>query len=328
MVDILLPGGGIGVALFVLISGYFMVESRFSGKKLLRILIQTGTISLGLYLFFRYIPQEGIQPHESILTMVAEILPLAVGKYWFLTAYILLMLLSPVLNMVIRNSGRAELRRLVTVLAIFCCCTPYTVEIVGNIGSFILLYILAGYMRLHGRTPRGNTAWYLAAALLALAAMDTLLAVSCGADSLFMQNLHRTCAAKFGIFSLLVSILLFRAFLGMNLGSSKWINSIAACTLGVYLIHDNNYMRPFLWRNIFHCRDMLAQGPAAIWWHCITTVPAVYIGCTILAFIWKQTVERAYISWVEPRLLPVLRRAGGYATGGLDRFCKRYIDRD
>ncbi|MDO5451370.1 MAG: acyltransferase [Akkermansia sp.] len=330
-VEILQFGGGVGVALFVLISSYFMVSSRFSGRKFMRLWVPVVTISMSLYLAFRFIPQEGITPHGGILAMCTQFLPILSGQYWFITTFTLLMLLSPALNMVMQRAGRMQIIGIIAVLAAFCCAPtviPYVAYSSGEITLFILLYFLAGYMRLHGRSPQGHAGACLVAFLVILAATEAVVAATCGAESIFLKSLHKACAAKFGIPNLLMAVFLFRAFLGMNLGSSKWINSIAACTLGVYLIHDNAYMRPFLWRNIFHCRDMLAQGPAAIWWHCITTVLAVYIGCTILAFIWKQTVERAYITWVEPRLLPLLRRAGGYAAGGLDKFCKRYIDRD
>ena len=329
-VEILQFGGGVGIALFVLISSYFMVRSRFSGRKFIRLWVPVVTISISLHLAFLYIPQEGITPHKGLLAMCTQLLPILSGQYWFITTFTFLMLLSPALNIVMQRAGRMQIIGIMAVLATFCC-GPTVVPALGGSGEiiyFILLYFLAGYMRLHGRSPQGHAGTCLAAFLVILAATEAVVATTCGAESAILKNLHRACAAKFSIPNLLMAVFLFRAFLGMNLGSSKWINGIAACTLGVYLIHENNYMRPFLWNNIFHCRDMLAQGPAAIWWHCITTVPAVYIGCTILAFIWKQTVERAYITWVEPRLLPLLRRAGGYAAGGLDRFCKRYIDRD
>lgn len=331
-IDILQFGGGVGVTLFVLISGYFMVESRFSGKKFMRLWVQVSSINLALYLLFKYIISVGVEPLGGILSLSTLLCPLLSGQYWFVTTYTLLMLMSPVMNMVLHRASRQQVRWVIIVLAAFASISPSLPYFsdsayAGALAYFAMLYFMAGYQRMYGKELNGTIVRNLAAFVLIMVASNAIMAATCGADSIGEQKVHMAFATKFSIPNLLMAVFLFRAFLGMNLGSSKWINGIAACTLGVYLIHDNCYVRQYIWDSLFHCKTVSCMG-WPFWWHCITTVLAVYIGCTILAFIWKQTVERAYITWVDPRLLPLLRRTGGYAAGGLDKFCKRYIDRD
>ena len=66
--------------------------------------------------------------------------------------------------------------------------------------------------------------------------------------NLFFFFLFRTCETAISPFC---SALLFLFFLSIDVGSSKLINTIAATTFGVYLIHDSKVLRKLIWHNIF-----------------------------------------------------------------------------
>lgn len=329
-VDTLLFGGGVGVAVFVLISSYFMVNSKIAGRKLLRLWVEIFTIGMSLYLLFRFLPQEGIRPHEGACSLFSHFFPLLTGEYWFMSVFVLLMLLSPFLNRMLHGMTRMEMRWLILAQVAFCsACTalPYGSASVGDIGFFVMLYTIAAYIRLHAKIPDGGSGKWLLFAALVLASVEVIVIYSGGSASVVSAWVRKAVMAKYGLPNLLVAVSLFMAALGWRVKCIGWINGMAACTLGVYLIHDNQYMRPYLWKNLFHCQDALGQG-AAFWWHSLAIVISVYVGCTVLAFIWRQTIERAYICWLEPRALPFLRRLGGRAAEALQSACARYIDRD
>lgn len=327
-VNSLLFGGGVGVAVFVLISGYFMVCSKITGKKLLRLWVEIFTISMSLYLLFRFVPQEGIRPHEGFCALFAHFFPLLTNEYWFMSVFVLLMLLSPFLNRILHHMTKMEMRWLILVQVAFCsACSafPYGTAAIGDIGFFVMLYTIAAYIRLHAKTPAGRSGIWLFIALFTLAAVELVVFYINEPASVVAAWIRKAVMAKYGLPNLLMAVALFMAALSWRMKSRKWLNSMASCTLGVYLIHDNTFVRPFLWKNIFHNQDMLVQG-SGFWLHFITTVLTVYLGCTLVIFVWKNTIERAYICWIEPRLLPILRHAGGFAAKMLEGFCARYID--
>ena len=330
-VDILILGGGIGVNLFVLISGYFMACSSISGKKILRLWLQTFFFCMLFYLLFRMFPQDGVMVHEGSLALLSHCMPILTGEYWFISTYVLLMLVSPFLNRLLHELPRMQVRWIVAILVVFVSvwrCFPYTpcIDAAGNFALFCMLYLISGYIRLYAKIPAGRAGRFILCAMLLLSACALATAISGMYSSVCARWIHHIMLAKAGLPLLLVALMLFYGFLGIRMRSLKWINVIASCTLGVYLIHDNPQVRPFIWENILHNRDML--GSNHLFLHCAISVLCVYAACTLVTYLWKLTVERAYISRVEPRLLPVLRCAGGRFATAIDHLFKRYIDKD
>lgn len=80
VVQVLAFGGKLGVDLFVLISGYFMVKSEFKINKLIQLLIQTGVYSMIIYLLT--LPITGTFNLESF---IHSCVPLVYDIYWFVT---------------------------------------------------------------------------------------------------------------------------------------------------------------------------------------------------------------------------------------------------
>ena len=183
-IDILQFGGGVGVTLFVLISGYFMVESRFSGKKFMRLWVQVSSINLALYLLFKYIISVGVEPLGGILYLSTLLCPLLSGQYWFVTTYTLLMLMSPVMNMVLHRASRQKVRWVIIVLAAFASISPSLPYFsdsayAGALAYFAMLYFMAGYQRMYGKELNGTIVRNLAAFVLIMVASNAIMAATC-----------------------------------------------------------------------------------------------------------------------------------------------------
>ena len=56
---------------------------------------------------------------------------------------------------------------------------------------------------------------------------------------------------QYSIIVVLIAVELLNAFRKMKPFYNKWINVIASATFGVYLIHDNELVRPYIWNEIF-----------------------------------------------------------------------------
>lgn len=80
-------------------------------------------------------------------------------------------------------------------------------------------------------------------------------------------------------------------FKNLNIKQSKLINTIAASTFGVLLIHANSdTMRQFLWKDVLKNTSM--YGTPYLFLYAIGSVLGVYIICTIIdvlrARFWKD----------------------------------------
>ena len=77
----------------------------------------------------------------------------------------------------------------------------------------------------------------------------------------------------------------------------KWINILASATFGVYLIHDNGIVRPFLWVDVF--KNAQYQDSLFLIPYSILVVAIVYIACTMIDLIRKQFFEKPYMLLVN-----------------------------
>lgn len=87
-----------------------------------------------------------------------------------------------------------------------------------------------------------------------------------------------------------IAYALFKYFTNIKSYENKFINIVSSCTFGVYLIHDNNYMREFLWGNIFD-NSKYAESDYLIV-HFILSVIIVYVACTVIEYIRKYVLEK------------------------------------
>lgn len=146
---LLQAGGKLGVDIFVLISGYFLIKApAVRTEKALRLWAAMFFYSLGLYLLgVGY----GLVPFGR-MALLEHLMPLCTSRWWFASCYLLLYLLSPFLNRLLGALRREEYLRLLGLGLVFWCLLPcltgYAID-KGQVGWFVLLYALAGFLRLH-----------------------------------------------------------------------------------------------------------------------------------------------------------------------------------
>lgn len=106
--------GQVAVNVFILITGYFLIDSKFKIKKLFKLIFQVlfYTISvLILYIIFKGIP--------NWYTVKTCLFPITSGTYWFITSYVCLYCLSPFLNILIKNLNKENHRTIIILLTFF-----------------------------------------------------------------------------------------------------------------------------------------------------------------------------------------------------------------
>lgn len=240
--SILICGGKFGVAIFVIIGSFFMIKKSPSVNSIISLWIKTFFVSL----FFGVI--EIITSGFSIVSFIKSCLPFFTATLWFVTEYIILMILSPFLNVLINKLSKCQYALLMVILLIVCSIIP-TLKLGGDIFLnefvwFIFLYLLVGFLSLHTKiTKMGNKKYYLI--FISLVAYIAICAIICcfGEDYLFIRSS--------GSFLILVSsICLFFFAVNFEERNNSVINFVAKSTFLVYLLHDNS-MRDYIWHNVF-----------------------------------------------------------------------------
>jgi len=311
--DFLLFGGG-GINCFVLISGYFMVKSRFTIRKLLNLWGSVWFYSVLFLLLFLTV----LLPAQEITRyrIICYLLPVSWGQYWFITAYIQLMALSFFLNAFINKCGRKMLGFAIIagVVLVFCFMVSYA----GELDRFILLYLIGAYIRLYNPLRSwGSRRFFLLAA--------GMLAILAGCAYLFNWIANELEIGQYGIAPLcniiyritgkatayvtVLSVVVFMGFARMRIGRSKSVNYLAASALGVYLIHDNPLVRPWLWGNVLGIAEHAKASCLQFSLYCVASVILVYVCCTAIDCVRRATVEKAYMRLIDRWALPRIERA-------------------
>lgn len=299
----ILMGGKIGVNIFVLISGYFLINSHdIKISKIIKLWLQIFTYSVLIYIIFTI---SGLEPF-SIKVFIKSMLPITYEGWWFAGTYFVLYLISPFLNIFLKALDKKNYQRLLVVVLILWCLIP---TVTGqnfegnNLLWFICLYSVAAYIRLwHDKADISVKSAKLTKRYLGLAfvfiVLTFLLVVIldfCGvqiADLSAHEHLYEM--NKLPIF--LISLFMFMGFKGLNIHYNKAINLIASAAFGVYLIHDSKSVSWFIWIVLFSNIDGLDK---AIIPYSIGAVCLVFIICTCIELLRIFFLERHYMKIIN-----------------------------
>lgn len=292
-------GGKIGVNIFVLISGYFLINVKSTKiSKILKLWIQIFTYSVALYIIFLVaeIEQFGIKK------TINHIFPITFSEWWFASTYFVLYLIFPYLNKLLISLDKKTYQKLIVLTTICWCLIPTifnTSYQSNNLIWFMYLYSIAGYIKLHITNNKISSKKSIIIALI-LIAVIFLSAVVCDFIGIKIPYIRKYTTIFFGMQKLplmLASLFLFVGFLKINIKSNKVINTIATATFGVYLIHDNNYVRKFLWKNVF--KNTIFSNNVFLIPYSIGVIIFVFLTCTLIELFRIHILEKHYIKYID-----------------------------
>lgn len=294
-------GGNLGVNVFVLISGYFLVASNgktFNLNRILKFWGQVFVYSITIYFIFGVI---GIQ-EIGLISIINTLFPITFSSWWFASTYFVLYLLHPFINMFLQKLDKKAYQALIAMQLLLWCVIPTFTTSYYQSNSllwFITLYCVAGYVRIFGLNPRFTAKSYLGFWLLT----STLRYLSC--ICLMIIGIKIPFAGEYCIYfynpqsilTFLSALSLFMVFEKCNIGYIKWINIIASATFGVYLIHDSNIIRPLLWQELF--KNAQYQDSMLLIPYSIIVVAIVYLICTLIDLLRQQIIEKPFMKLIN-----------------------------
>lgn len=251
----------IGVDLYVLIGGYFLVLQPFKINRIIKLQLEVEFYSIVLFIVSILF---GIQKFKFLL-LIKALFPIITGEYWFVTIYFGLLILSPIYNYLISHLNKKQYEILILILVIFFTVIPNLVFFSKwlNFGSgygivwFTVLYFIGGYIQLHVDKviikEKENWIFILSVLFLIILGFSKIILAE-------MLNIIIQRTTGSGIFlsnnSILVlptAVLFFLMFLNFeikNIFLKKIIQFLSTGNFAVYLIHDNPNIFKVLWKNI------------------------------------------------------------------------------
>ncbi|WP_297129630.1 acyltransferase family protein [uncultured Eubacterium sp.] len=299
--------GKLGVNLFVLISGYFLINDKDSSihiKKTLKFLGQVVFYSVLIYFLFVIFKGESL----NVESVIKAFFPITFQNWWFASTYFLLFLIHPFLNIGLialdKKSYQKFIILFVFIWSVLLTITSKTYQ-VNDFVWFVLLYAVAGYARLYGFNKKILSKHYfiLAFIIMFITYLATNYITFLGTKNVIDKGYELYFSDMQKTTTLFSAVCLFMAFVKMKPFYNKEVNIISSATFGVYLLHDSNYTRTFLWTDLF--KNSNYQGTVMLIPYSIFVVFFVYVVCVIIDLIRQYTVEKVYMLFVNKISKPI-----------------------
>lgn len=295
----------VAVNCFVLISGYFGMS--FSLKKFTTLILQTSFYLVSILLILAL--YDSIVNQSSIIISILDLTQFHFKGYWFIKAYLLLMLLAPLISQ-IKGQFLNYLFVLVFLLDIVSETVgfPISQSHGHNILHFVFLYILGGMLKKH--------VFDLPAFVFALFFILTVIVrfyfVTYNESTYFSYSYNN-------LFVLLSSLLLFMFFLKLKFQSFR-INTVSRNVLAIYLISDNIFIRERMY--IYLKTDYFINTNIFLVYLLVVSI-IIFVTSYIIDLFKRMIVERYevfIVEWITNVILNFFRRFVNTNNGFLTRL--------
>ena len=293
---------------FILLTGYFQSQSTFKQSSLWSVINANWfyrVIILTIFLSF------GIITVDKVL-FIKEILPINLNEYWFVKCYLLLYCISPFINKCLSSFDKKDFQKLLIVLfLIFSILPPITgLHFFDNdshtLYHFTFIYIIGAYLRRYPLNESylfkkmSNNLYQITLVIIFLISLcfnfinysffSSLTNISPVLKE-FAGYFVKTAKMYNNPLIVIQSIAYFALF-GTFVINSKFINKMASLTLGVYLIHDNSFVRDVLYKFL-----KVDNGPVSSYkviLYVLVVAIIIYIICLIIEFVRKVLFKVIY----------------------------------
>lgn len=280
--QLFIMGGNLGNDIFVLISGYFLINSKgLKLRKLFNLWLRVFFYSVTIFAIFT---AAGLTDF-NLKDTVRILMPIARTQWWFASTYFVLYLIHPYVNILLHSFSREQYKKFL--MAVFLCWSIFpTFALIysfenNNLINFICLYSLAGYIKLYADDSGSKKFIWLGFLFIALNFIGICILDIIGFKiPRVEQSAIIYLYDKMRPLMILISLCFFIGFKNLGIQHNKFINTLAAATFGVYLIHDNRFVRPFLWQKVF-VNSSFQNSPYLILYF-LGVITIVYISCTLI----------------------------------------------
>ena len=225
-----------GVSIFMLISGYFGIRRTVrKAAELERTILLYSIADLICQVIIGNL--QTMTKFDASVYVVKSVLPVLCGKYWYMSSYMILLILSPYINRIPDILSQKSFLRLIAVFTILFSVAPtlFYAEIMKDSGkgvlNMFLLYLIGRYIRKYSNAQTNvKITWMVLAGALMVGISGncflTLMKKDGGLFCPFGRDLSFTILTG--------SISLFLLFRKWNFRSCL-VNAFARCTFGIYL---------------------------------------------------------------------------------------------
>ena len=237
----------VAVNAFVMITGYFQCDKKVNYKRIFVLWFDVITVSLLLFGIMLIINKGQFAPMQ----LIKSVFPVLTGHWWFLSAYIILCLASPLLNILIKSfSQKSHFTVCIfgcLILSVFYVSNPFITS-TTYIGSsrgmiwFFYLYILAAYFKKYPLEIK--RVWLMLTGFICYALLTGLIYL----NKLQILQAELTANNSVLVFILTVCVfLLFKSIKIKSVPTKSVISLLSVSSFFVYIVQEHEMVRYWYW---------------------------------------------------------------------------------
>lgn len=312
----------IAVNLYVLISGYFLIKSKFRLQKLvalwLEVVFYSFTIKASLMVLGKI--------EFSVTSLASCFVPIFTGRYWFITIYFGMYLIAPFINILINAMNQKQHFTLNVILFVLVSGMVSIMPRFTGMKSgggwslpwFVVLYLYAAYFRLYPNSIRKR---FYVIKILSWCLISLFIAVLIVLGEKYNQLVYTVSYnwCKYDSVPVVIgSLLLFTVFLGIEITgkAAAIISAIAKTTFGVFLIHYHSDCMSLLWPALNLTSKINSHFFPVI--H-ICTIVCIFAICSLIDHIRIHTIGKIEKSSIVTKACD---KVTDFIFSGLSKFIK------
>lgn len=300
----------IAVNVFLLVGVWFMVDAKFSSKRILKLYLQVYFYTSIITIIMLIVTKADLPVKETVYGFV----PFLVRCVWFASAYIFLLLFKPFLDKIL-NWNKKEL---FVFIIMFLFLMSFISTILSNNATGFLcdtiwfgaVYLLIGFIKKYPPEIKINKNIFLLLAAVGYFVLEIIhyyVAVTDDKNVIY-KILDRAVGFYQGdiktVPNFIIAFCLFYWVINIPEKHHKVINALSVPTFSVYIIHQVPVFSPFLWKNIFMAEKWL---PEHNFLYAIFVTITVFLACSIIDIPRRKWIEPAVmnskaVKWVESKM--------------------------
>lgn len=268
----------VAVDIFVIITGYFLVNQNFRWNKVLKLLSCTYFWGIAVLIFALGL---GISVKtDYIYKSLFPLTPLN----WFARSYLLLYISIPLFNKLINKVNQIQLGLIIVGLTTLFYIIPTLISTFISGGGYLTsyftfgtMYMIGAYIQKYGNFKLNKISIYVGTAssfLIIASIIWNDYHMSTQADIMYLAHKGNS------IVGLLAAIGIFTVFKNLKCKYNRWINILASTTFAVYLIHNNPIISDWLWNTVVYA-DRYLESPFFLL-HMLGVTTLIFGVCSIL----------------------------------------------
>lgn len=298
-------GGKIGVNIFILITGYYLITSKMSHTKIIaKLLFLWGELvfyMIAISIFSWMMGWSSI----DIKSLFCCVLPISKGWWWFASTYFILYLLHPYINKFLNNLSQLQHLMFIVITIILWSMISYLVFSkleLNNLVWFIVVYSLGAYFQEYNLSKKIKRKKIILALMFVLIIMIIFCSFSFSdlcSLKIFKYYAYQIIFLDNNIFSITCATLIFLIAISLKPFSNKIVNLIAGSCFAVYLITDSVPLREHLWTAILNVSSLYDYNIFLCILFTLLTIIVLFVFCVIIDIVRKFTIEKAWIKIVN-----------------------------